>query len=64
MYAIRSYYANAISGSLSVRPKLAGTASGIGGAMMIGGGAFLSAFAGSLLTPDSGPYPLLSYNFV
>ena len=50
---------NAISGTISVRPHLAGTASGLGGALMIGGGAALSALAGALLVPESGPYPLL-----
>ena len=50
---------NAVAGSLSVRPQLAGTASGLGGALMIGGGAVLSAWTGSLLTPGSGPFPLL-----
>ncbi|MEM8655663.1 MAG: multidrug effflux MFS transporter [Pseudomonadota bacterium] len=50
---------NATAGMLSVRPHLAGTASGLGGAIMIGGGAALSALAGVLLTPDTGAYPLL-----
>lgn len=50
---------NAMAGMLSVRPHLAGTASGLGGALMIGGGAALSATAGWLLTPDSGALPLL-----
>lgn len=50
---------NATAGMLSVRPHLAGTASGLGGALMIGGGAALSALAGSLLTHESGAYPLL-----
>lgn len=50
---------NASSGMLSVRPQLAGTASGLGGAIMIGGGAVLSALAGVLLVPGRGPYPLL-----
>jgi DHA1 family bicyclomycin/chloramphenicol resistance-like MFS transporter len=36
-----------------VRPHLAGTASGLGGAIMIGGGAALSALAGALLTGQS-----------
>ena len=45
---------------LSVRPHLAGTASGLGGAMMIGGGAALSALAGTILTEGSGPLPLLT----
>lgn len=51
--------ANATAGMLSVRPHLAGTASGLGGAIMIGGGAALSALAGLLLTPDTGAFPLL-----
>jgi DHA1 family bicyclomycin/chloramphenicol resistance-like MFS transporter len=50
---------NATSGMLSVRPHLAGTASGLGGAIMIGGGAALSALAGALLTGGSGAYPLI-----
>lgn len=49
---------NAIAGSLSVRPELAGTASGLGGAIMIGGGAAMSAFSGLLLTEETGPIPL------
>ena len=47
------------AGMLSVRPHLAGTASGLGGAMMIGGGAALSALAGSLLGPGTGAFPLI-----
>ncbi|AKO95825.1 Bicyclomycin resistance protein [Marinovum algicola DG 898] len=50
---------NATAGTLSVRPHLAGTASGLGGAIMIGGGAGLSALAGVLLQPGTGPWPLL-----
>ncbi|MGR3660796.1 MAG: multidrug effflux MFS transporter [Paracoccaceae bacterium] len=50
---------NAASGLLSVRPHLAGTASGLGGSIMIGGGAALSAYAGTITTPQSGPMPLL-----
>jgi DHA1 family bicyclomycin/chloramphenicol resistance-like MFS transporter len=50
---------NATSGMLSVRPHLAGTASGLGGAIMIGGGAILSALAGALLTGGNGAYPLI-----
>ncbi|PWE33879.1 Bcr/CflA family drug resistance efflux transporter [Maritimibacter sp. 55A14] len=49
---------NATAGLLSVRPHLAGTASGLGGAIMIGGGAALSALAGALLKPGSGALPL------
>jgi DHA1 family bicyclomycin/chloramphenicol resistance-like MFS transporter len=44
---------------LSVRPHLAGTASGLGGALTIGGGAVLSALAGALLTGGNGAYPLI-----
>ena len=50
---------NATAGMLSVRPRLAGTASGLGGAMMIGGGAALSALAAALLVPGVGAYPLI-----
>ncbi|MBU2944601.1 multidrug effflux MFS transporter [Shimia thalassica] len=50
---------NATAGALSVRPHLAGTASGLSGAIMIGGGAGLSALAGAMLTPEGGAYPLL-----
>ncbi|MGK7661091.1 MULTISPECIES: multidrug effflux MFS transporter [unclassified Marinovum] len=50
---------NATAGTLSVRPHLAGTASGLGGAIMIGGGAGLSALAGVLLQSGTGPWPLL-----
>ncbi|MCC5989210.1 MAG: multidrug effflux MFS transporter [Pararhodobacter sp.] len=50
---------NATAGMLSVRPHLAGTASGVGAAFMIGLGAALSAIAGVLLKPGSGPMPLL-----
>ncbi len=50
---------NATAGALSVRPHLAGTASGLSGALMIGIGAALSALAGALLTPGSGAFPLL-----
>ena len=50
---------SANAGMVSVRPRLAGSASGLGGALTIGGGAALSALAGALLEPGTGPYPLL-----
>lgn len=50
---------NATAGMLSVRPHLAGTASGLGGAIMIGGGSGLAVLAGLLLTPETGAYPLI-----
>ena len=55
---------NATAGTLSVRPHLAGTASGLGGAIMIGGGAALSALAGALLHPGTGAYPVLWIQFL
>ncbi|MGP3695738.1 multidrug effflux MFS transporter [Rhodobacter sp. NSM] len=50
---------NANAGMLSIHPQLAGTASGLGGAIMIGGGAALAALAGAVLTPASGEMPLI-----
>ncbi|MEM9438598.1 MAG: multidrug effflux MFS transporter [Pseudomonadota bacterium] len=50
---------NATSGMLSVRPQLAGTASGLGGSMMLGGGAALSALAGAVLTEGATAFPLI-----
>lgn len=50
---------SANAGVVSVKPRLAGSASGLGGALQIGGGAALSMLAGALITPQSGPFPLL-----
>lgn len=50
---------NANAGMLSVQPELAGSASGLGGAFMIGGGAALSAIASVILVPGSGALPLI-----
>ncbi len=50
---------SANAGVVSVRPHLAGSAAGLGGALMIGGGAVLSVLSGALLSPQSGPYPML-----
>lgn len=47
------------AGMVSVKPHLAGSASGLGGALNIGGGATLSVIATSLLSPTSGTQPLL-----
>ncbi|MEM1431972.1 MAG: multidrug effflux MFS transporter, partial [Pseudomonadota bacterium] len=49
---------NATSGLLSVRPHLAGTASGLGSAIMIGGGAALSVLAGIVLEGATTSLPL------
>ena len=50
---------NATAGMLSVRPHLAGTASGLGGSIMIGGGAALSTLAGIILTGANSSLPLI-----
>ncbi len=50
---------NATAGTLSVRPHLSGTASGIGGAISIGAGSGVSALAGSLLSEGGSPMPLI-----
>ena len=50
---------NSNAGLVSVRPHLAGSASGLGGAIQLLGGASLAAIAGVILTPSSGAYPLL-----
>ena len=50
---------SAMAGMLSVRPYLAGSASGLGGALMRGGGAGLAALSGALLGPGRGAEPLL-----
>ena len=51
---------SANAGIVSVRPQLAGSASGLGGAIMIGGGAGLSALAGLMLNEKNGAFPLFS----
>ena len=51
---------NASAGMLSVRPHLAGTASGLGSFFMIGGGAALSVAAGAVLKLGYGSLPLLA----
>ncbi|MGB1234265.1 MAG: multidrug effflux MFS transporter [Planktomarina sp.] len=50
---------NAMSGMMSVRPHLAGSASGIGGTIMTGLGSVLAAVTGSILTPGTGAEPLI-----
>ncbi|SMO57772.1 multidrug effflux MFS transporter [Paracoccus laeviglucosivorans] len=50
---------NANAGMMSVRPELAGTASGLGGSMSVAGGAGLAALAGAFLHDDAGAAPLL-----
>lgn len=50
---------NASAGMLSVRPHLAGTASGLGSFFMIGGGAVLAAFAGGAIQGENASLKLL-----
>ena len=50
---------NASAGMLSVRPHLAGTASGLGSSIMIAGGAAVSVFAGFILRHGGGSFWLL-----
>jgi DHA1 family bicyclomycin/chloramphenicol resistance-like MFS transporter len=50
---------SANAGMVSVRPHLAGSASGLGGAITLGGGAALSVLAGAVLSTETGTTPLL-----
>ncbi len=50
---------SANSGALSVRPRLAGSASGFKGALTVGGGAVLTWLATAILTEGGGAYQLL-----
>ena len=50
---------NSNAGLVSVRPKLAGSASGLGGAIQLGGGAALAALSGAILDQETGAFPLL-----
>ena len=47
------------AGVLSVRPALAGSASGLAGALTVGGGALLTTAAGLIVTEQTGAYGLL-----
>ena len=46
-------------GAMSVRPALAGSASGLSGALAVAGGATISAITGAVLTADNAGYMLL-----
>lgn len=48
------------AGALSVRPELAGSASGLSGALTVGAGAVLSSITGAILTEEHGVYELVS----
>lgn len=47
------------AGALSVRPKLAGSAAGLSGALTVGGGGLLSSITGAVLTESAGAAQLL-----
>lgn len=47
------------AGALSVQPRLAGSASGLAGALTVGGGAILTSVTGAILTEENGAYQLL-----
>lgn len=55
---------NANAGAVSVRPDLAGSASGLAGFMQIGGGALLAALAGALITETNQGLPLFVIMFL
>ncbi|MEL6966417.1 MAG: multidrug effflux MFS transporter [Pseudomonadota bacterium] len=55
---------NANAGAVSVRPDLAGSASGLAGFMQIGGGAALAALSGMLITEANQGMPLYIIMFV
>ena len=54
---------SAISGAISIRPAIAGAASGLSGAAQIGTGAVLSAAAGAVLTGGSSAAPMFALMF-
>lgn len=50
---------NATAGMMSVRPHLAGSASGFGGTINTAGGATIATATGAILTPSTGILPLI-----
>ena len=48
------------AGAMSVQPRLAGSAAGLSGALMVGGGALLSTATGAVLSEVSGAHALLA----
>ena len=55
---------NSNAGAVSVRPDLAGSASGLGGFLQIGGGAALAALSGVLITVENQAMPLYVIMFL
>lgn len=56
--------ANATAGLMSVRPQLAGSASGLSGAMTVALGAVLTSATGVLVSPSNAPFLVLGMMFV
>lgn len=54
---------SANAGMVNVRPDLAGSASGLGGALTLGLGAILSVIASSIMSEETGAVPLLVVMF-
>ena len=54
---------SANAGMVNVRPDLAGSASGLGGALTLGLGAILSVIASSIMSEETGAVPLLAVMF-
>lgn len=50
---------NASAGVMSVRPQLAGSASGLSGALIVALGAVLTTLTGVIVSPDNAPYAVL-----
>jgi DHA1 family bicyclomycin/chloramphenicol resistance-like MFS transporter len=50
---------NSNAGMMSVRPKLAGSASGLGGALNTGGGAIIATGTAAVLIPGTGALTLI-----
>jgi MFS transporter, DHA1 family, multidrug resistance protein len=48
------------AGALSVRPQLAGSASGLSGALTVAGGAALTSLTGAIISPQNGAFTLLA----
>ena len=52
------------AGTMSVRPKLAGSAAGLAGALTVGGGAVLTSITAAIVTEATGAYALLGMMLV
>ncbi len=55
---------NAGAGAVSVRPDLAGSASGLAGFVQLGGGAALAVLSGNLITVENQAIPLYAIMFI